>query len=1174
MHSSTLDIQVLGGIQCAVDGRPLKLAAPAERVLVRLAVARRRRLARLRLAADLWPEAPEDRVRRRLSEALSRLRRQSGHRDLVTGDLVLVLGPPPWRVRSTLDDLRGRAARGDHDAVLDSAHAVLPGIEGAWVDEIRDEVRELVRVALEARLDHSLRIQDWARARADATRLLHHSPWSERGHAGLLNALSSAGRRAEAMAHYRQYCQRLRSELGMEPERELQLLARAIRRVEVSPPTGPAPLPLVGRELVLERGVRALDDLARPATGALVHLVAPAGMGKTRVLDEIERMARLRGVAVARVASPSGRPLGVLEAVLEQHGALALAAAREQVGPLWWRVAAAALPSLALGPAPELPTLDDADAAQRLEEALRQILVALAGHRPWVALVDDAHRGDPGSLEALARAAGEAPALVVLAARPQPGAPTLPAPRYAQRWELPPLTTAEVAHLAEAGLDMRSADAAAKLARAAGGNPFLVVQWLRRLRRDRRALHTATHADLEDVLRVELAPLTPVQRSVLEAAAVLGRAAQVEELRIVAEEPAALDACRGLVAAGWLADGRGGLSVVHDLVGAHVHEALEDSRRRTLHRRALQLERTTQGRRPDALTRHAAALGDHAGVAVDALDAARQAREVHDLASAGRFLTLARDAARDSGDVDRERQALLEHADVARLQSQQRLRAELHEALRPLVADDAGLVARLKVLEARLAVDEGRLDELPELGDAPSERRLRAECAYHGGRFEEARALLQGLEEVLPADEVGDALTLRASTLCRMGRFTEAGEAIDAVLAHARATAAPMLEVRALIIRSAVCNDRGDAEGSALAAGAARRLALDIGYLYGQASALNNLAYAYALQGRLDRALGSFEETLTLATRMRDRTSAFHSSLNCAVITMQLGQPERALVRLEEARALLPEDQNLGGLPVYRINRAAALRAMGRLEEARDEAARAGAEAETAAVPLAVANASLLVAQCCLEGGELEPAAAALAVARRVDEAHDLGSVAAARAALEAELCSASGDPEGALARLESVGHGDLAVDMAAARALRAVGRAEEASALLRSTRVRLVQAARAIDDPELQERFLYGVPDHKVAVGLFLRTVGPLPEDLPMPPDAVRVDLRDGGGRPVAVVWTPRSPPADAHVRRASIARLREEAAAQGGVPSSRDLAAALGVTARTVRRDLARLT
>ena len=67
-----------------------------------------------------------------------------------------------------------------------------------------------------------------------------------------------------------------------------------------------------------------------------------------------------------------------------------------------------------------------------------------------------------------------------------------------------------------------------------------------------------------------------------------------------------------------------------------------------------------------------------------------------------------------------------------------------------------------------------------------------------------------------------------------------------------------------------------------------------------------------------------------------------------------------------------------------------------------------------------------------------------------------------------------------------------------------------------------------------------------------------------------------------MAVAWTVDAGEPDAALltaegkvalRRARLLRLLDEAAAQGGVPTERDLAEALGVTVRTVRSDVAAL-
>ena len=94
MSEITLSIDVLGGFEARLGDAPLAVRSERHRAL----------LARLALAGgtaprsvvlrDVWPDDDERTGRRRLSEALSRLRRAWGARELLTadgGDLILGL---------------------------------------------------------------------------------------------------------------------------------------------------------------------------------------------------------------------------------------------------------------------------------------------------------------------------------------------------------------------------------------------------------------------------------------------------------------------------------------------------------------------------------------------------------------------------------------------------------------------------------------------------------------------------------------------------------------------------------------------------------------------------------------------------------------------------------------------------------------------------------------------------------------------------------------------------------------------------------------------------------------------------------------------------------------------------------------------------------------------------
>jgi DNA-binding CsgD family transcriptional regulator/DNA replicative helicase MCM subunit Mcm2 (Cdc46/Mcm family) len=164
---------------------------------------------------------------------------------------------------------------------------------------------------------------------------------------------------------------------------------------------------MIGRASEQAALLGALDD-ARDGTARSVLLVGDAGMGKTTLLQAVERHAQAAGCTVVRTASPEGAELfryGVVEDLVR---ALPVAGSRIPAAD------AALLTTLshngAVGP-------------DRVATALLHLLGALDATRPVVLLLDDLHWADSASLAALTLAVGRLvhhPIAVVGTARPRP----------------------------------------------------------------------------------------------------------------------------------------------------------------------------------------------------------------------------------------------------------------------------------------------------------------------------------------------------------------------------------------------------------------------------------------------------------------------------------------------------------------------------------------------------------------------------------------------------------------------------------------------------------------------------------------------------------------------------------------------------------------------------------
>ncbi len=281
-------VEALGGLRVLRDGAerrtlPGKLVRAA--LLVILAI--EREVSRERVCLLLWPDSAPDKGRHALSQTLHELKKE-----LEDGWFESV----GERLRATesleadVHELVDAAAEGRHGDVLELHRG--PFLEGVrfvggvdferWVEDERKKIHKVVRVAFREVTSSTPHPDRRAEVAAEWVRL---DPLDDEAQHALIEALSQAGRRNEALERYREYRDLIREELGVEPLEQTEELVERIRAGGV-PRSGsddeedggeaeaPPPTDEPDRERPTERdpGARLPDDL---------HVVRPLGLGAT-----------------------------------------------------------------------------------------------------------------------------------------------------------------------------------------------------------------------------------------------------------------------------------------------------------------------------------------------------------------------------------------------------------------------------------------------------------------------------------------------------------------------------------------------------------------------------------------------------------------------------------------------------------------------------------------------------------------------------------------------------------------------------------------------------------------------------------------------------------------------------------------------------------------------------
>ncbi len=472
----------------------------------------------------------------------------------------------------------------------------------------------------------------------------------------------------------------LRLAKGAEPLAVFALESvRAIRRTAMDLLSSDTSL-FVGRRSEMAALTEALRQAAA-GTGSVVLLSGEAGIGKSRLTGELTRHEEAAGFGVLQWPQFPIRRLGEpddLEAAAVslaqlvagaagvpaagQGAALVVAAAGRGAGEL----AGEAVRELLGTPSP-CPLWQGLDAAQRVDFAIDGLVAAvldLAGARPLLILVEDAHWTHGLTtrlLDSLAAVVEDAPVLVLVTARPDSAAGWT-APDTVRRIAIEPLEAIQIDEFLDHWLGRHPslADLKARVAAQSQGVPLYLEESLRALesagvvvgspgqyqlgdRDDRMLLPATVHGLL--AARIDTLP-EPARRTLMHAA-VIGGAVDLDLLRQIAPVPSAeLPAVLArLEQEGYLARSRllPNLEVTfrHALVQEVAYATLTRRERQPLHGHILRALRRRREEdlpgRTELMAHHAFFAEDWASACVYGRRAGRRAEERCRHADSGRY---------------------------------------------------------------------------------------------------------------------------------------------------------------------------------------------------------------------------------------------------------------------------------------------------------------------------------------------------------------------------------------------------------------------------------------------------------------------------------------------------------------------------------------------------------
>ena len=863
-----------------MPGQPVRELAPRDAALLAW-LAIEGPTARARLAALLWPDSDAEAARNALRQRRFQMNRQWGQ-DLATGATTLALAEGVQHDLAQADTVLG-------DSRLDDSEEL-----ALWLQTERHQrgLRQAGRWA--ALADAAERARDYDAALTLAQQLLGSDPGSEVAHRRVMRLHYLRGDRAAALLAFDD-CERvLNHEVGTRPDTQTMALLTMIESAVVAGP--PAPLrslpPGVLRPPRLIARSAALKQVLLPlAQGQHVLLMAEAGLGKTRLMEECAAALTAQGRVVARVGARPGdaaRPFALLSRVL-----LALVPQPQLLEGDDRSVLSWVVPDFGPTPAGALQ-------AGPFEAAVARVLVGQG-----VLLIDDLHFADNASIELLLRCAADAACRRwVMALRPAE------VPTALQTWRghagvaqqaaevaLESLDESDVAALLDslgvAGLDSPGLTRA--LLRHTGGNPQFVLETVKALllagegqgadrAQDFAIGNLPLPRTVGRLIHQRLRQLSPAALKLARLAAVAGQdlspalAAHVlgQGLLDLADPWAELEA------AGVLR----GNAFAHDLVSEGTLETMPQVLAATLHDAVAQWLTSHQGE-PARIAAHLRAAGRDRDAVPWLMQAAAHASTRIQLRDAALFCEEAAAICRQRGDAEGELDALEAAVDAL---------------------FDVDLGDRMLALLTRL-------ETLP-LPDAARARALRSVAAVRHFRLEDEAAIAQGhlaLELALATAQPGLEFRIRyglVQVLSHQRRLSEC-EALMAPIrswVHSEGQAVERLQLACMEGWVLLAAERFEPARDAWQA--VERLAAQLQRPREQAMALNHLQVCWSLMGRFaDGHQAGLAEWEIVRRHRLGGTRNIYLDLNLSISSLLLGRYRESMAALERAQGYGVLDQ-------------------------------------------------------------------------------------------------------------------------------------------------------------------------------------------------------------------------------------------------------------------------
>jgi len=667
----------------------------------------------------------------------------------------------------------------------------------------------------------------------------------------------------------------------------------------------------VGRAAELDALERLLAR-ASSGSGRALLVAGEAGIGKSRLVSELEERARERDVRVL-----------VGECVQLAEGELAFApiisalrGVMAEPAVVQWLQAAerSALASLwpVLGADESLP-----GGRELLFEAVYRVLARLADSRPVLLIVEDVHWIDRSSRDLLAflvRNARHDPIAVLTTFRPDElprghsllsFVSELERSGRAERVDLVPLRRSEVAEQLEAiAGHVPAPQVIERIFTRSEGNPFFAEELMASTDSAARELP----GSLREALLLRLGRLSELTREVLRVAAVVGRSVDHRLLASVVgvAEPQLLAGLREAADHHVLVPSSDGATYVfrHALLREAIYDDTLIGERLRLHRAiaaTLDAHREYAGEAPAAeLAYHWFAAGEERAALAASAEAAAEAEGMHALGEA-------------VGHIDRVLELWERVPGPEEAAGSERLELLIHGSeLADFTGDGAHGLALAK--RARAEVDE----RTEPLRAARAEARI-GRSLFFSGQGADALEHLAAARRLVPKDpptpEYAEALAAEGRTLMLNDRPSEARVPLEEAISIAGRVGAQAARASALNSLTIVYSSLGDFERAITIGRDGLRLAEQIDSVEEIMRAYINLSQAIQDAGRIDESLAMAVEGVAVGERLgMSRVASDVLRDHAGLLLLRIGRLAEAEQIIRPALESATTPFNLAGL--------------------------------------------------------------------------------------------------------------------------------------------------------------------------------------------------------------------------------------------------------------------